>query len=421
MIILAPILSVFLLITLSPNITIVSVNPILADDGVSKNDINQSVTYEIELDLTLTHTQGVPYDDQTYKFQVARITDRNPDNPLTEYTPEYQEVDLKKNNIDGYDWINQGYVDKFGNTFDLFNGTLDYNEKITLHQEYEVKLNEIYFKDIDDDDIGTWPDASDDIYTLYNVSEECFECYDPDLIARSNSIVKSSDNAVEKAEKIYDWVKDNLDYDEYNGGDRGANWAYDNREGDCSEFSDLMITLLRIQSIPARKVAGICVSADPTYRPEIGDELNYEASYDGSKYPDPDCSESTFLGHAWVEYYVPDIGWIVCDPTWGIDDHFNYFNRIDYLHIAITVGSWFTFLPVNNSEHPVLPEPTSISDLIAVDLTDFDYEIEMTITVIDTDLIPLPGLNWFLIIMIIVIIVIAVVAIVIIAKVKSKD
>ena len=40
--------------------------------------------------------------------------------------------------------------------------------------------------------------------------------------------------------------------------------------------------------------------------------------------------------HAWIEYFIPDHGFIVCDPTWS--ESGEYFNRIDSIHLATTIG-----------------------------------------------------------------------------------
>ncbi|TFF87494.1 MAG: transglutaminase domain-containing protein, partial [Promethearchaeota archaeon] len=334
---------------------------------------------------------------------------------------------LKKNDFSGYDILSNGVIDEYGNTFDCFNATLSTatNSEIAVQQEYEVKLSEIYFKEIKDDDIGEY-NYSEDIFELYcNNSIENYEIDDPDLITASNSIVDSDDNPVEKAEKIYDWVIDYLDYDEdMPVKEKGASWAYDNERGACSEYSSLMITLLRIQKIPARKVLGYIISNNPLERPEEGDSWTFTNSYDGSE----GTLSSSFLGHAWVEYYVPEIGWIVCDPTWGEVEDFDYFNRIDFFHLATTVGEWINFGSLNYSEFPYAPNP-AYSDFPTTDDSAFDFEVEAKIEVLETDLVSIEELEWwevllqFLIenwILVSILAIILVVSIIVIVKLVKK-
>jgi hypothetical protein len=149
----------------------------------------------------------------------------------------------------------------------------------------------------------------------------------------------------------------------------GALWAYNNLKGDCSEYSSLMITLLRIQNIPARKVSGFLISNNPAIRPQVNKTYEFHVSE----------SESNLLGHAWVEYYVPDIGWIACDPTWNSVT--NYFNRIDFLRFTRNVGANFFFPPsFTYSEFNTIFRGSGGS-------FSFDYDIK--ITVLETQLAPL--------------------------------
>jgi len=87
---------------------------------------------------------------------------------------------------------------------------------------------------------------------------------------------------------------------------------------------------------------------------------------------------SNILGHAWVEYYVPDIGWIACDPTW--DGQISYFNHIDYLRFNFNIGAWFSIPEyVDLSE---FPHPCIVYDPFSV----FDYDYNFKVSVVDVNL-----------------------------------
>ena len=342
--------------------TVSYTNPFISspDYGVSNYDITQNVTYQVEINFTLTQTLGTG----NYYFKFPRLNDRLPNSLETMYTPPYQDSDLLYNNITGYDEVLMDIDDKFNNTYDLFNATLGPAEEFSLSQKYIVELNEIKFSGIEESEIGVY-DTSDEIFELYcNYTEDYYERDDSSLITLSDSIVSPSDNPIEKAEKIYNWVSNNIDYRGDLDVEKGALWAYNNLEGDCSEFSSLMITLLRIQNIPARKITGFLVSNNPSLRPKPGDMWSFDA---------PEV-----LGHAWMEYYVPDIGWIACDPTW------DYFNRIDYLRFNLNVGANFFFPPSHTmSEFSLLIFYYSPSTSI------FDYDYNITIVVLESNLAPL--------------------------------
>ena len=342
-------------------------------DGVSNYSINQSIMYQVELNYTFIHTRITP---QNYYFKVARLNNRQPNSSITQYTPPYQEAQLLYNSITGFDSLIMGKQDKFNNTYDLFNVTaMSTSETITLSQKYIVKLNEVAFGDIVDTDIGSY-DTSDEMFNLYcNNTETYYEIDDPALIAASNSIVDPSDNPLEKARKINNWVISHIEYDEFNtlrDEEMGAKWAFDNNFGDCSEYSSLMVTLLRIQGIPARKVSGYFIDPKNNFNPAVGEVITFIADSSGS---------SNFSGHAWVEYYIPEIGWIACEPQ-----NSNYYKKIDYRRLNVNIGAWFFIpgaSPGNNSasEFPYIPSP------VASDHNAYTFNTEVKIIVLETDLL----------------------------------
>jgi transglutaminase-like putative cysteine protease len=71
--------------------------------------------------------------------------------------------------------------------------------------------------------------------------------------------------------------------------------VYVQRKGVCQDFANVFITVARLLGIPARYVCGYIFSG------------NSGASRAGS--------EAT---HAWVQLYIPDIGWKGFDPTNGV-------------------------------------------------------------------------------------------------------
>ena len=337
--------------------------------------INQSVKYEVEINFSLTHIIGFG----NYLFKFSRLNNRVPNSTLTRYTPPYQESKLLYNKITGCKSSNiiQGHNDKFNNTYDSFNtsipsiGGIFLDPEVSFNQKYSIELNEIEFQDNEESEIGVY-DMSNEIFKLYcNHSEPYYERDNRFLIELSNNIVNNKDNPIDKAEKICNWISDNLDY---NGNlpaqEKGALWAYTNLEGDCSEYSSLMVTLLRIQGIPARKVTGFLVSIDPDIRPKSGDNWKFYAN----EYA------SNILTHAWVEYYVPNFGWIACDPTWNSNS--DYFNKIDFLRFTTNVGANFFFPP--SSILSEFSNPTFSYNSGA----EYEFEYIIKITVIDSNLKP---------------------------------
>lgn len=334
--------------------------------GVSNYNITQSVQYQVEINFSLTHKSGLG----NYYFKFARLTSRMPNSTTTRYTPPYQESRLKYNKIIGNNpnALYMGYNDRFNNSYDLFNASLAIEESVELNQKYIINLNAIKFQGIQEAEIGTY-DTSSYIFEFYcNKSEPYYERDDSSLIALSNSIVSLSDNPIEKAQKIFTWVSDNIKYNRnLPHQERGALWASNNLEGDCSEYASLMVTLLRIQNIPARKITGFLVSNDYNLKPTVGDKWSFITSE----------LTDEILGHAWVEYYVPNIGWIACDPTWNTAK--NYFNTIDYLRFNSNVGANFFFPPSGTVSEFLNPIFSFYEG------SEYNFEYEIKITVLESD------------------------------------
>lgn len=96
----------------------------------------------------------------------------------------------------------------------------------------------------------------------------------------------------ERARGIYDWVVDNVEYKKVGTGWGNGDtfWACNERYGNCTDFHSLFISLARTEGIPARFEMGFPIPADR--------------------------SEGTIGGyHCWVEFWVPEVGWIPIDAS----------------------------------------------------------------------------------------------------------
>ncbi len=88
------------------------------------------------------------------------------------------------------------------------------------------------------------------------------------------------------------------------------------RVGVCQDFTHVALALLRRQGVPARYVSG------------------YLAKREG---------EAEMETHAWVEAFVPGVGWFGIDPTHGI--------AADEQHIAVGTGRSYADVPPNRGMH----------------------------------------------------------------------
>jgi len=98
-------------------------------------------------------------------------------------------------------------------------------------------------------------------------------------------ITKNSKTAKEKANAIFNWMKQNIGYNFYYNTAKGAIGTYNSRSGNCVDQTHLSIALYRAVGLPARYVSGTCTFTS------------------GSTY-----------GHVWAQVLVDNV-WTVSDTT----------------------------------------------------------------------------------------------------------
>ena len=125
----------------------------------------------------------------------------------------------------------------------------------------------------------------DDIDTLkYLKNEENFQVESKQLQEAAASILGTTREEI--VQDIFDFVTFRLDYKIFLEQDRGAKKALVQGEGDCTEYSELMVALCRARGIPARIQMGLVL------------KKNGEVGY-----------------HNWVEVFFEQFGWVSFDPT----------------------------------------------------------------------------------------------------------
>ncbi len=115
--------------------------------------------------------------------------------------------------------------------------------------------------------------------------------FDSEIQDLISALKKNSINASTFIKLAFEFVNRKIRYEINGFRDNAAN-ALRLRRGDCSEISDLFVSILRGGGIPARIVHGWTINPD--------DQILNEK------------------GHAWCEFYSPSARtWRQCDPTWG--------------------------------------------------------------------------------------------------------
>jgi transglutaminase-like putative cysteine protease len=115
------------------------------------------------------------------------------------------------------------------------------------------------------------------------LAEPFVDVADPAIVAAAKKLGGKGDE--ELARKAAKFVGETLKYGGFQEQAQGAAAALQSRTGDCTEFSDLMIALLRARGVPARHVTGFVTDWTDTAK------------------------------HSWVEVHLGKRGWVLFDPT----------------------------------------------------------------------------------------------------------
>lgn len=126
----------------------------------------------------------------------------------------------------------------------------------------------------------------------------------PEIEKQASEIAAGETDAMRVIFKIADWTRKNIEYDLSTltaETVQKSSWVLTNKQGVCDEITNLFISMLRSLGIPARFVSGMVYS-----------NINY-----------------TWGPHGWAEVYLPDIGWVPFDVTFG------QYGWIDPSHIKL--------------------------------------------------------------------------------------
>ncbi len=102
------------------------------------------------------------------------------------------------------------------------------------------------------------PDIDIMAYELYTKDEKHYQTWRRKIKRQAKKLRDTSRLAT--VENIFDFVKGHLAYKIFENQNRSAILAFDQKEGDCTEYSELMIALCRSLKIPARIVSGYTLS-----------------------------------------------------------------------------------------------------------------------------------------------------------------
>lgn len=175
---------------------------------------------------------------------------------------------------------------------------------------YEYTMSAFY-EPVDPTKIKPY-DTTSALYQEFTAERSPHLVFTPELRALAREIVGNETNPYLKAKKIFWWIDKNIRYAsalEYSTIPNISVYCYETRHGDCGIQAILFIVLCRISGVPARWQSGWSVRPDS---PNM---------------------------HDWAEFYVEPYGWLLADPSRGLQDSTDpaiqsfYFGNTDHCRL----------------------------------------------------------------------------------------
>ncbi len=206
--------------------------------------------------------------------------------------------------------------DTWGNEFIHYTiDQLDPQDSVNFTISIKVKLVSIDYN-IRDSDV--YPPKEN--MSRYLEPSQFISANDPGVIELAREIAADSENLVDIAWNTYEWIIENIYYQQI-AGEWDAATTLKNGEGGSAELGNLFVALMRANGIPARRISGW-----------------------GHGFSDYTSVQLTRFAHGWAEFYVEPFGWIPVDPTWGQRHKVDNFARSDPRHIILTRGAGIHFM-----------------------------------------------------------------------------
>lgn len=235
--------------------------------------------------------------------------------------PIYQEVLAEQFSP----WPTQILTDKNGQRQAVYKiPRLEAGQTVYLEQRYAVNSYAVHY----DIKLEKLPHTYEkgEVDARYLAPEEGVESANEQIIAFAKKAAEGETNPYLIAQKAWAAVNLYMTYSSQEGSYRGALYALQNARGSCSEYTNLFVAVLRALGIPARQQNGYL------YLPRQHTRIN----------PESGGLDLSMLRHAWPEFYLPDTGWVLADPTYtymaefgGVKEKFldmEYFANIPSAH-----------------------------------------------------------------------------------------
>ncbi len=242
----------------------------------SRIKVSQQMGFSVERPLNKLSFRFALPQSFSNKFVFQKV-----DNLNIRFTPEPSEL---KDETDG-----------FGNRFRVvtWNGLrspvsvkIDFEVELSSELRAESSTTSFPLKDIPDKE------------KVFLKPTKMVQSDSQDIIKISRQLTSSAITEYEAVSSILNYVIDHVRYT-YNPPQYDALWTLKTGTGNCQNFAHLSMALLRAAGIPARIVGGITLKE------------SWKVPVDENSYLVQSMGQG---GHAWIEIYFPDLGWLSYDP-----------------------------------------------------------------------------------------------------------
>lgn len=233
------------------------------------------------------------------------------------------------------------YTDHFGNAVYHFN-VLKSHDELRIESQAVIEIARFI----------SLPDASDMLewerFNAYNLTHDHFDLLEPSKYAcpsaalsafmQANDLDKPKGDPLTALKQLNTTINKAFDYESgITQADSPIDHALEEKRGVCQDFTHIMIAIARQWGIPARYVSGYLY-----HRPKSADRSSADAT------------------HAWLECYLPSLGWVGFDPTNDViaaERHIRAAVGRDYADVPPTRGT-FKGLAQSELAIAVSVEPT---------------------------------------------------------------
>ncbi|NLF79708.1 MAG: hypothetical protein GX572_00785 [Clostridia bacterium] len=175
------------------------------------------------------------------------------------------------------------------------------NQSLTLSQRYVLNSSSLSYIFDRSNVADAYLDAEIAPLAIYLQPENNINSQNPAIIAFAQNAVAGISDPYQKARALFSAVNLYLNYSNADT-DQSASATLDRGSAYCQGYTNLYLACLRAVGVAARQQSGYL------YMPQKHTTVEYIDAVNGR-------IKLNSLRHTWVEFFLPQIGWVAADPT----------------------------------------------------------------------------------------------------------